>query len=175
MADLQQVEKQKNRKRMILITVLIVIVIIILLLLRSCGEIPEEEERPVGDFELTDDKRPESGSQDDPAGSSHEKVPTITFAGRPKYEVSSKVPEIELRNPEGNFVDFVFTLTDVKTGKLIARTGRVPAGKYVYVNVADFYPETGVYNVAINISTYDAENGSQMNGLEQTVELTVKR
>ena len=144
-------------KRICIGIIAVVVVLITLLLPRSCGREEQTPTLPAGDFEVTDGPRP--GGE----GSIGDKVPNISFAVRLKYEVTEKSPEIELRNPEGNFVDFVFALTDVRSGELIARTGRVSAGKYVYVNVADFYPASGVYGVALNISTYDAQSGTQMN------------
>ena len=104
-----------------------------------------------------------------------EEVPTITFAGYGKYTVTEEYPSVELKNPEGNFVDMVFTLTDQATGEVIARTGRVPSGKFAYVNVMDFYTEAGVYTVLINVATFDAESGAQMNGINQKMEVTVQR
>lgn len=104
-----------------------------------------------------------------------EEVPTITFAGYGKYTVNEEYPSIEVKNPESNFVDMVFTLTDQATGEVIARTGRVAAGKYAYVNVMDFYTEAGVYTVLINVATFDAETGAQMNGINQKMEVTVVR
>ena len=99
--------------------------------------------------------------------------PTITFAGYGKYTITDEYPSVELKNPAGNFVDMVFTLTDEATGEIIARTGRVPAGKYAYVDVLDFYTTDGVYTILINIATFDAETGAQMNGMNQRMEVTV--
>ena len=76
-------------------------------------------------------------------------------------------PSVELKNPEGNFVDMVFTLTDEATGEIIARTGKVPAGKFAYVDVMKFYTEPGVYTVLINVATFDAQTGAQMNGIRR--------
>lgn len=165
--------KQKRKKRICFgILAAVIIVLIVLLLLRSCGgeEIPPPP--PSGDFEVTDDPRPETTP---PAPDDSQPEATITFAVQLKYEVSAQSPEIELRNPEGNFVDFVFALTDVRSGELIARTDRVRAGKYVYVNVVDFYSAPGIYDVALTINTYDAQSGTQMNGLDQTVKVVVKK
>ena len=102
-------------------------------------------------------------------------VPTITFAGYGKYTVTEEYPSVEVKNPEGNFVDMVFTLTDQATGEIIARTGKVPAGKFAYVDVMKFYQEAGVYTVLINVATYDAETGAQMNGINQKMEVTVQK
>ena len=160
--------KTKTAVRLLLI---ITIIIIILMLLRACGTLSRvpQEDAPIGDFEITDTQRPGTAGQE-----AEEEAPRIAFALQLSYEVSAESPEIEFRNPEENFVDFVFTLTDVASGEQVARTGRVPAGKYVYVNVADFYAEPGVYDVALHISTFDMESGEQKNGLNQTVELVVK-
>ena len=102
-------------------------------------------------------------------------VPTITFAGYGKYTVNAEYPSVELKNPENNFVDMVFTLTDQTTGEIIARTGKVPAGKFAYVDVMKFYQEAGVYTVLINVATFDAETGEQMNGINQKMEVTVQK
>lgn len=102
-------------------------------------------------------------------------VPTITFAGYGKYTVNAEYPSVELKNPENNFVDMVFTLTDQTTGEIIARTGKVPAGKFAYVDVMKFYQEAGVYTVLINVATFDAETGKQMNGINQKMEVTVQK
>jgi len=169
--------ERKGKKRLRAgICIAAILVLIILLLLRACGRQEEEPPKlPTGDFEVTDTLRPEETPPDDGAGGGEEAVSYISFAVNLKYEVSPEVPEIELRNPEGNFVDFVFALTDVGSGELIARTGRVPAGKYVYVNVADFYTAPGSYDVALTITTYDAQSGTQMNGLDQTVKVMVRK
>ena len=103
-----------------------------------------------------------------------EEVPMISFTGYGKYEVSKDYPDVEFSNPEGNDVDMVFTLTDKATGDMIARTDRVGSGQFVYVNVVDYYSEPGVYDMAINISTFAAGTDTPMNGLNQEMEITVK-
>lgn len=134
------------------------------------GDTPVVDLPIIGDIGIFDDK------QTRPAETTPtEEVPTITFAGYGKYTVTEEYPSIEVKNPEGNFVDMVFTLTDQATGEIIARTGKVPAGKYAYVNVMDFYTEAGVYTVLINVATFDAETGAQMNGINQKMEVTVVR
>ena len=70
--------------------------------------------------------------------------------------------------------DFVFTVKDSESKKLIGKTDKVSPGKFVYMNVLDFYKTPGVYNVDINISTYDSETGAQLNGVNQKMEITVK-
>lgn len=123
----------------------------------------------IGDIDIFDEQQQKPTVPKDDG-----EVPTITFAGYGKYTVMPDYPSVELKNPEGNFVDMVFTLTDEATGEIIARTGKVPAGKFAYVDVMKFYTEPGVYNVLINVATFDAESGAQMNGINQKMEVTVK-
>lgn len=156
------------------------LLIILLLILMGCGLLygvfsnlnpAVVDKLPIiGDFGIFDDQ------QNKPTdGTTPGEVPMITFAGYGKYSVSEKYPSIELKNPEGNFVDMVFTVTDKDTGELIARTDKVPAGKYVYVNVMNFYQEAGVYTILISTATFDAETGAQMNGMNQKMEVKVIR
>ena len=69
----------------------------------------------------------------------------------------------------------VFTLTDQATSEIIARTGKVTAGKYAYLDVMKFYQEAGTYMFQINVATFDAETGVQMNGINQKMEVTVQK
>ena len=171
-------EKKKEKKNWLWVIIGILIIVVILLLLRSCGTeqvvnppISNEPiiEEPVGNFEVSGEKKEEGTVEKE-----NTETPTITFAGYGKYIVSADKPTVEFHNPEGNFVDMVFTLKDKSTGKVIARTDKVQSGKYVYVNVMDFFSEKGTYNVLISVSTYDNESGAQMNGMEQEMQIIVK-
>lgn len=131
---------------------------------------PVIEDLPIiGDIDIFDEQQTRPTEPKDET-----EVPTITFAGYGKYTVNAEYPSVEVKNPEGNFVDMVFTLTDQATGEIIARTGKVPAGKFAYVDVMKFYTQPGVYTVLINVATYDAETGTQMNGINQKMEVTVE-
>lgn len=156
------------------------LLIILLIILLMCGmlfvayknlnpAVIDKVQQSIGNFDIFDEQQTTEPSKDD-----NQSVPTIKFAGYGKYTVSAKQPKVELHNPKVNFVDMVFTLTDEKSGELIARTDKVPAGKYVYVNVVDFYKKAGVYTVLINVSTFDAKTGVQMNGINQKMEVTIK-
>ena len=68
----------------------------------------------------------------------------------------------------------VFTVRDSETQELIGKTEKVSPGKFVYMNVMDFYETPGIYNVDINISTYDSVTGIQLNGVNQKMEITIK-
>lgn len=174
----EQSGEQKKKRNPLWLVIAALVIIIILLLCRSCGTDTQEPinnvvnepviEEPVGNFEVGDKK-------EQPIVEKEEKeIPTITFAGYGKYVVSQENPNVEMKNPAGNFVDMVFTLSDKESGELIARTGKVKAGDFVYVNVMDFYLEAGTYEVCINISAYDSKSGAQMNGMNQEMEIIVK-
>lgn len=184
----QNKNEQNNKKKGMvgkIIAVLILIIIIILLLLRSCGKeepyVPDTPviEAPVGDFEV-DDKREE------PVGDEVQTtIPNITFSGYGEYTVSEDRPNLELKNSEVNFVDMVFEVIDAESGEVIARTPKVEAGKYIYVDVYKYYADkgSGTYRVNVNISTYVAESraeefgltaGAQMNGMNEEMKLIVE-
>lgn len=171
-AETNESKKNLNKKSLFIKAVIgIVIIILLLLSIYSCALKPVEvDDTVIGDFSISQDKQGEVTVDNN----EKEEIPTITFSGYGKRTVSEERPNIELRNPEGNFVDMVFTVTDRASGEIIARTDKVPAGNYVYVNVMNFYKESGVYNVDINISTTDSQTGEAMNGLNQEVELTVE-
>ena len=122
----------------------------------------------IGDFDVVD--KPHPNQNDDTVA--REKG-TITFAGFGKYKVSKKNPSIEIKNPSGNFVDMVFELKDEKTGETIAKTGKVSAGKYVYVNIMDFYKKAGNYTIMVITSTFDSKTGEQLNGMNQKIEVSI--
>ena len=141
-----------------------------LLFVPNCDGQPIIEDLPIiGDIGIFDEQQTRPTEPKDET-----EVPTITFAGYGKYKVNAEYPSVEVKNPEGNFVDMVFTLTDQATGEIIARTGKVPAGKFAYVDVMKFYTEPGTYMVLINVATFDAETGAQMNGINQKMEVTVE-
>ena len=152
------------------ICVLIVLMTCILIF-RSCSSDATKSnmENTYGNYEVTDGRikyKPKDAGDDN--------IGYIKFAGYGQYEVSREQPSIELSNPSTNFTDFVFTVKDAESKKLIGKTEKVSPGKFVYMNVVDFYKTPGVYDVDINISTYDSETGVQLNGVNQKMEITVK-
>lgn len=168
---------KKNTKNFLWVIIIILVMIIILLLLRSCGASSLGENAPTnqsqdqvqtqGNFEIGG-KREEPVVEEEPKD-----VEYITFSGFGKFEVSEKAPNVELCNPDGNSVDMIFTLSDKATGDVIARTGKVHSGEYVYVNVMEYYKTPGNYFVAVQIDTTNEDN-VPMNGLSQEMEITVK-
>ncbi len=166
-------ERQERRKKILnRIAFVCLIIIIIVLLLRSCGNgekypdiiLPDDTETQ-GDFNIGD-KRPTL-----PQDSSI--VPeSITFSGSDKYTVSPSSKEIELTNPEVNQANFVFTVTDKASGEVIAKTGKVAPGQYVYINIFDHYQKAGNYDITVEISVF-SYGGSKLNGASAKAVVTV--
>ncbi len=176
-------EPRENRRKktrnlhLYIIILILLLIIILLLLLRACGttdsppdgsadrekSFMEEILDPFGSFFVSDKQTGEiTTTVTEPT-----EIPTITFAGQGTCDVSAEQPYIELENPEINFVDMVFTLTDKDTGELIARTDKVAPGKFAYVDLHTYYEEPGTYTVSVLISTYHTESGAAMNGMQQ--------
>ena len=102
-------------------------------------------------------------------------IPTITFAGYRTFTVSKEKPNIEVHNPENNFVSMVFSVEDKTTGDLIARSGKVYPGEYGYINVMDYYKDyTGEKELVINISTFD-DSGKSMNSIKESMKLIIEK
>ncbi len=164
--------KSKKFNRVVLIGICLMILILsALLIFRSCSSDANRNnnENTYGKYQVSDERikyQPKDKGGND--------VGYIKFAGYGQYEVSKEQPSIELSNPSTNFTDFVFTVKDAESKKLIGKTEKVSPGKFVYMDVVDFYKTPGVYNVDINITTYDSETGAQLNGVNQKMEITVK-
>lgn len=164
----------KNKSAKLYVTIglsLLGILIICFLIFRICSTFSEinNTDEPYGKYEITDGRQKQvisDGSESD-AG-------YIKFAGYGKYEVSEESPSIELSNPSSNFTDFVFVVRDSETQELIGKTEKVSPGKFVYMNVMDFYKTPGLYNVDINVSTYDSVTNAQLNGVNQKMEIIVR-
>ena len=168
---------EKNRasgKKIVVGFIVVVLALLVLLFayLRFSGNSNQVMDpllnSPIGNFIVggqQQQNKPDNGTQEEKA--------SITFAGYGRYEVSKDNPLVEMKNPEGNFVNMVFTLTDADTGEIIARTPAVAAGEFAYVNVYDFYKNPGTYNVAIMVSTFDSETNQPMNGVNQKMEIIV--
>lgn len=97
----------------------------------------------------------------------------ISFSGYGKATVSEERPSIELKNPEVNTVDFVFTVSDKATGEVIAVTDSVAPGQYAYVNVYEHFKGTEGGVLAIYTATFASDNRPR-NGMNSEVEIEVK-
>lgn len=163
-----------NKKTNLIIKIgmgVLLILIICLFIFKACSTDTDKtvNDNPYGNYEVTDGRKKYETSSETETDAGY-----IKFAGYGKYEVTKENPSIELSNPSTNFTDFVFTVKDSETQQLIGKTEKVSPGKFVYMNVIDFYKTPGVYNVDINISTYDSVTGVQLNGVNQKMEITVE-
>lgn len=163
-------KSKKFRKLMIIGICMTIVLLACLLIFRACStnENSKNTDSTYGNYEVTDGRIKHEVKKEE------KNIGYIKFAGYGQYEVSKEQPNIELSNPTTNYTDFVFTVKDSESKKLIGKTDKVAPGKFVYMNVVDFYKTPGVYNVDINITTYDSESGAQLNGVNQKMEITVK-
>jgi len=157
-----------KKKRIILIALSTTAVISAVVLSQIMKQDDVPEASPFGIFSIFD------SSQNGKEEVEEKTKQQISFYGYGKCKVSKNRPAIELYNPRENSVKMVFTLSDAKSGELIARTDEVAPGKYVYVDVVSFYRAHGTYNVNIDTSTIDAETGMEMNGMHQEMEVTIQ-
>ena len=167
-------KKKTSKKFLIGLIIIFTTVLLLLLCLKSCSsnQLPEPIiNSPIGNFIVSGNQMQQNTHKE----TIQEEVPSITFTGYGKYNVSKDSPLIELTNPEGNFVNMVFTLTDKASGEIIARTNPVAAGEFVYVNVVDFYKTPGTYSVEVVVSTYDNETNQPMNGITQNMEISISK
>ena len=89
--------------------------------------VPIGEQNIISDFNVVD--RPQDNTNGETVSRQN------GTAGYGKYNVTQKNPNIEIKNPFGNFVDMVFDLKDELSGEIIAKTNKVQVGKYVYINI----------------------------------------
>ena len=157
-----------QKKKTAVIIVAIIVLLIALFLILMPKETPSANPA-FGVFEVTENRRGGSASQDTDSGNS-----CISFFGYGKSLVSEKNPSIELYNPSQNTVKMVFEVLDSETNELIARTNDVLPGEYAYVNVVDFYKSAGVYSIDIITSTMDAGTDTPMNGMHQQMEIIIQ-
>lgn len=126
---------------------------------------------PVGDAQVGDRQEMADIPQDE---QQEEKLEDrISFAGYGKATVSEERPNIELKNPDVNTVDFVFTISDKATGEVLAVTDSVAPGQYAYVEVYQHFKGTEGGVLTINTATFAPDN-TPRNGMNSEVEIEVK-
>lgn len=109
--------------------------------------------------------------KDESSGSNGIKIPgypDITFTSD-----STDFP-ITLLNPEGNPCNFKFTLSLKETGEEICTTDLVKPGDAISGVKLKNTIDKGEYTLLINISTFNAESGGEMNGAQVQTKLTVE-
>lgn len=95
---------------------------------------------------------------------------SIEIPGYANLYVSSKNPNIQLINPTGNTVYFVYTLLENDT--TIYESKAIEPDKMINVNLKEMLP-IGTHTISFKISTYDVETQAACNGATQEVTITV--
>lgn len=96
---------------------------------------------------------------------------SIEIPGYADLYVSEENPEIQLINPKGNTVYFVYTISE--GDKVIYETKAIEPNKMVSVNLKELLSK-GEHNLSFAIATYDVKNQTACNGATQDVTVTVK-
>ena len=172
--------KNKDIKN-ILIKIILVVILLIAILILVFKTSNNKNNNYVNDVNIVEDLAEEQNSNQDVIES---KIPSIAFSGYDRYTISKDEPNIELKNPKGNFVDMVFEVRDAESGDIIAITPKIEPGKCEYIDMYSYYENKGLgtYTVYISTYTYVAEHsakelnlntGDQMNGLKRQIEIIV--
>ena len=111
-----------------------------------------------------DGNMPQNGKQ------SKANTDSIEIPGYANLYVSSENPNIQLINPTGNTVYFVYTLLENDT--TIYESKAIEPDKMINVNLKELLP-IGTHTISFKISTYDVETQAACNGATQEVTITV--
>lgn len=112
-----------------------------------------------------DGSMPQNGEQ------SQASAESIEIPGYANLYVSTSNPEIQLINPEGNTVYFIYTI--MNGDETLYETKAIEPNKMVSLNIKDLL-DVGEYNLSFVISTYDVETQTPCNGATQEVTVTVR-
>lgn len=92
---------------------------------------------------------------------------SIEVPGYSEMHLDAEHKEIQLINPEGNTVYFVYTIKN-DAGNVVYESKAIEPNKMVSVNLYDLL-KTGEHKLSFDISTYDIETKSPCNGASQAV------
>ena len=99
-------------------------------------------------------------------------VETIDIPGYSDLTLDAEKPGINLTNPEGNTVYFVYRISEGEN--VIYETKAIEPGKMVPVDLLDDL-SAGQHDITLEIMTYDVETQSTCNGTMQTISVTVNK
>ena len=111
-----------------------------------------------------DGNMPQNGEQ------SESNAESIEIPGYSELYVSTENPTIQLINPDGYTVYFVYTILEGQD--VVYETKAIEPNKMVEVNLKELL-EKGEHNLSFVISTYDIETQAGCNGATQEVKLVV--
>lgn len=152
----------------ILLFVLIGVIITCLVMFNKPNK--NEDITPTENLEIEqgsewDGEMPQNGEQ------SKANAESIEIPGYADLYVSTESPEIQLINPEGNTVYFVYTISE--GDNVIYETKAIEPNKMVSVNLKELL-SNGEHNLSFAISTYDVTTQTACNGATQDVTVTVQ-
>lgn len=128
---------------------------------------PATSDTPSLEFEQGSDwdgNMPQNGEQ------SKANSESIEIPGYSKLYVSSESPTIQLINPTGNTVYFVYTI--LENDSIVYESKAIEPSKMIYANLKELLP-VGTHDVTFKISTYDTETQAACNGATQEVQVTI--
>lgn len=96
---------------------------------------------------------------------------TIDIPGYADMTLDASYRDINLKNPEGNTVYFVYTLSE--NDEVVYETNAIIPGEMVKVDAYELLG-TGEHDLMISIATYDVETEGSCNGASQEIKVTVK-
>lgn len=158
-------------KQSIIVPIILIVIflgIIIGLLYNVFKPTSTTEDTPNLEFEQGDDwdgNMPSNGEQ------SEVNTESIEIPGYAELYISSENPEIQLINPEGNTVYFIYTIKE--NDVVIYETKAIEPNKMISLNLQELL-EVGEHNLSFVISTYDVETQAACNGATQDVKVTVR-
>lgn len=118
-------------------------------------------ELDIADGQEWDGNLPQNGEQ------STANSESIEIPGYAEMHLDSEHKEIQLINPEGNTVYFVYTIKD-DTDNVVYESQAIEPNKMVSVNLYDLL-EVGEHKLFFAISTYDIDTKAPCNGATQEV------
>lgn len=98
-------------------------------------------------------------------------VETIDIPGYSDMTLSDTKPAVNLTNPEGNTVYFVYRLSEGET--VIHETKAIEPGKMVQLDLKSLL-SVGEHEITFEIMTYDVTTQTTCNGTVQTVSVTIQ-
>ena len=167
--------KNKNNKKVI-IGIIVAILLLTSIVIGLCiskgnsNSSNQQNNEPTNKLEIEqgddwDGSLPTNGEQ------SQATAESIEIPGYSELYVNKENPNIQLINPEGNTVYFVYTIKENE--KIIYETKAIEPNKMVDVNLKDML-SIGEHNLSFIISTFDIETQAACNGATQEVKVVVQ-
>ncbi len=146
-----------------ILLILLPLILMFLIFIRLTSVTPQPE---VPDFSV----EPEHAIEEAPVRKSY--TETIDIPGYQKATLTSENKEIQLINPAGNSVFFIYTV--LADGEEIYKTDGILPDNSVMADLWSLL-DAGDHNVTLSISTFDLEDKEPCNGSSQDIVVTVEK